>query len=104
MTTSKTDENAADSRRSSSTDLFCFRWWFKGETPDGNTMKLEGEINAASAYDAADKVDAQMRKRFPKVRWMRGRKIEGDGIQYGPTVRRLKKPNAEATDGTTDEH
>ena len=75
-------------------DWFCFRWWYKGRTTEGNTVKLEGRIEAADAGEACDKVEAAMRSRYPTMRWMQGRELEGDGVRFGPTVQKLKTPVA----------
>lgn len=73
-------------------EWFCFRWWYKGRTAEGNTMKLEGRVEARDASEACDKVEKQMRAKWPTVRWMQGREIEGDGVTFGPTVQKLKTP------------
>ncbi len=73
-------------------DRFCFRWWYKGRTAEGNTMKLEGRVEARDASEACDKVEKQMRAKWPDVRWMQGREIEADGVTFGPTVQKLKTP------------
>jgi hypothetical protein len=33
-----------------------------------------------------------MRAKWPTVRWMQGREIDGDGVTFGPTVQKLKTP------------
>lgn len=73
-------------------DRFRFRWWYKGRTTEGNTVKLEGRIEAADADEALAKVEAAMRSRYPTMRWMQGKEIEGGGVRLGPTVQKLKTP------------
>lgn len=85
---------AQEAGRSSLHEVFCFRWWYKGRTAEGNTMKLEGRVEARDASEACDKVEKQMRAEWPTVRWMQGREIEGDGVTFGPTVQKLKTPIA----------
>ena len=83
------------------TDWFCFRWWYKGRTPEGNTIKLEGDVMARNESEACAKVEATMRAAHPEIRWMQGREIEGDGVMFGPTVQKLKrKQNHKLTDAT----
>lgn len=91
MKTETTDKLTAPQGVAGS-DLFCFRWWYKGKTIEGNIMKLEGRVVAKDASDAIDKVEKQMRAKWPTVRWMQGKEIEGDGWTFGPTVQKLKKP------------
>lgn len=88
----QTDSQTANASGVGSTDWFCFRWWYKGRTAEGNTMKLEGRVVARDASEACDKVERQMRAKWPTVRWMHGREIEGDGVTFGPTVQKLKTP------------
>lgn len=73
-------------------ELFCFRWWYKGRTAEGNTMTLEGRVEARDASEACYKVEKQMRAKWPTVRWMQGRESEGGGVRFGPTVQKLKTP------------
>ena len=75
----------------SSNDWFCFRWWYKGRTAEGNIVKLEGRVDAANEAAACRTVEAIMRAEYPTVRWMQGREIEGDGVMFGPTVQKLKR-------------
>ena len=70
--------------------LFCFRWWYKGRTVEGNTIKLEGRVAARDASSASAKVEKQMRSDHPTIKWMQGKNIEGNGIAYGPTVQKTK--------------
>jgi hypothetical protein len=79
----------------SSSDLFCFRWWYKGRTAEGSILKLEGYVTAADARAACDIVEREMRAKHPTVRWMQGREIEGDGFTFGPTVQKLKRKQNE---------
>jgi hypothetical protein len=72
------------------TILFWFRWWYKGRTPEGNTVKLFGHVQASDAASACDIVERQMRAEHPTIRWMQGREIESDGYLFGPTVQKLK--------------
>lgn len=72
--------------------LFCFRWWYKGRTLEGNTIKLEGRVVAHDASEACDRVEKQMRAEYPTMRWMQGKELEGDGVTCGPTVQKLKTP------------
>ena len=73
--------------------LSVFRWWHKGRTAEGNTIKLEGRVVARDVSEASNKVDAVLRKEHPTIRWMQGREIEtgkpGDW-QFGPTVQKLR--------------
>ena len=48
---------------------------------------------AADSGAACDKVEREMRAKYPTIRWMQGREIEGDGWRFGPTVQKLKKQN-----------
>lgn len=75
-----------------SSGLFCFRWWYKGRTLEGNTLKLEGRVVAHDASEACDRVEKQMRAEYPTMRWMQGKELEGDGVTFGPTVQKLKTP------------
>ena len=75
-----------------SSGLFCFRWWYKGRTPEGNVIKLEGRVVAHDAGEACDRVEKQMRAEYPAMRWMQGKEIEGNGVAFGPTVQKLKTP------------
>jgi hypothetical protein len=79
-----------------STDSFCFRWWYKGRTAEGNILKLEGRVDASDASAACRTVEAIMRAEHPTVRWMQGREIEDACCKFGPTVQKLKKQNDQA--------
>jgi hypothetical protein len=70
--------------------LSVFRWWHKGRTLEGNTIKLQGRVVAKDASAACDLVDAEMRKQHPNIKWMQGREIEGNGFRFGPTVQKLR--------------
>ena len=70
--------------------LFCFRWRYKGCTPEGNILKVEGRVTAADAGAACDIVERAMRAKHPTIRWMQGREIEGVGRTFGPAVQKLK--------------
>lgn len=78
-------------------DWFSFKWWYKGRTKEGNTLKLTGRVNAKDASEAAAKVERAMRAEHPDVRWMQGRDMEGvgdwKGCTFGPTVQKMKKLN-----------
>lgn len=78
--------------RFAASGLFCFRWWYKGRTVEGNTMKLEGRVVAHDASEACDRVEKQMRAEHPTMRWMQGKEIEGNGVTFGPTVQKMKTP------------
>lgn len=76
---------------------FCFRWWYRGLTAEGNIIKLEGHVQATNDTSACHTVEAIMRAEHPTVRWMQGREIEGNGVMFGPTVQKLKrKQNTQA--------
>jgi len=71
-------------------ELLRFRWWYKGKTPEGNTIKFEGHVRAKDSSSASDIVEREQRARFPEIVWMQGKEIEGNGVQFGPTVQQLK--------------
>lgn len=68
-----------------------YRWWFKGKAADGNILSFEGYGWAEDAWAAAHRIDKLMREEYPDIRWMHGTKVEGGNIQYGPTIKMLKK-------------
>lgn len=68
-----------------------FRWWYKGKTPEGNIARFEGTIQAEDYDKASRSVEEMMRARWPKMRWMQGREIEGWGWNLGPTVQKMKR-------------
>ena len=70
---------------------FCFRWWYKGRFPNGDTMKASSTVVAADASEAIKKIEFAMRILFPTVHWMQGSEIEGKGVTFGPTIQRLKR-------------
>jgi len=75
-------------------ELHRFRWWYKGKTPDGNTMSLQGHVMARDSSHAGEIVEKDMRKKWPDIKWMQGRDVEGEGdwecVRFGPTVQQLK--------------
>lgn len=81
--------------------LFRFRWWYKGQSISSSPnshgdvvtiLRFEGYTIATDEDAALSSVENQMRAKHPEVRWMHGTEIEGDGVTFGPTVRKLKKP------------
>ena len=93
MTTKNAENTEKPQPAVASSDLFCFRWWYKGRTAEGNIVKLEGRVDAANESAACRTVEAIMRAEHPTVRWMQGREIEDDFCKFGPTVQKLKKQN-----------
>lgn len=80
-------------RESLPTDIHLWRWSFRGMTPDGNTVKFSGTIEAPNdrmGDTALREVDKMMRAKHPEIRWMHGREVESDAMKYGPTVQRGK--------------
>lgn len=67
-----------------------FSWRHSGRTPNGNTVRLSGDVEADDHGAAADKVDAMLRKLYPQVVWMQAGKPEGDRIKYLPSTKLLK--------------
>ena len=74
----------------STSDLFCFRWWYKGRSTLGVTISYQGDVMARNESEACAKVEAAMRGAHPTLRWMDGREIEGHGIKFGPTVQKKR--------------
>lgn len=70
--------------------LLPFKWWFKGRTVEGNTIKFEGRVKAIGAGEACHQVDEDMRKQYPDIKWMQGKNVENEHIKYGPTVQQMK--------------
>lgn len=72
-----------------------FRWWYRGVDGHGTTLAFEGTGWAVDSDEALDNIEAMMRAKFPEIRWKHGRAIEGvgenHGLQFGPSVRMLKK-------------
>lgn len=71
-----------------------YRWWYKGRTPEGNVMSLQGHVWATDSSQAGDIVESEQRARWPEVRWMHGKEVEGEGenynVQFGPTTQQMK--------------
>lgn len=67
-----------------------FRWNYKGRTPEGSTCKFSGSGFAGDADEAIKIIEKMMREKFPAMRWMHGREVEGGNVTYGPTVQMLK--------------
>ena len=57
-------------------------------------MKLEGYVMAKDTDEAQETVEREQRKRWPEVKWMHGREVEGESDNYrcrfGPTTQMLK--------------
>lgn len=75
---------------------FNFKWWYKGKDPLENTLSFNGKIIAKDADEALRNVEKMMRAKYPTVKWMQGKEIEGVGhnlrVTFGPTVQKLKTP------------
>ena len=72
-------------------DLYWFRWWYKGICPDNVILDLQGHVQATDIDAAGTSVEAICRAEYPRVRWMQGREIEGLGMTFGPTVQKMKR-------------
>lgn len=68
-----------------------FRWTYRGRTEDGNTIKFEGHGWAEDSHKAADQIETMMRAKYPDIKWMHGREIEGGNVTFGPTIQMLKE-------------
>lgn len=80
-------------RQSLQADIHLWRWSFRGMTPDGNTVKFSGVIEAPNdrmGDTALREVDKMMRGKYPEIRWMHGREVETETMKFGPTVIRGK--------------
>lgn len=71
---------------------FKFSWSHKGHSPENITTTLHGTGVAPDVSAALAQTNTMLRKRFPTMVWMRGNKLEGSGVSYGPSVRMNKTP------------
>lgn len=67
-----------------------FRWWYRGILPSGMRLSLSGTVLAPDTWAACDQVEQRMRAKYPTMKWMQGRRIEGNGVSFGPTVQKAK--------------
>lgn len=67
-----------------------FKWRYRGKQEDGTVWTFTGDGYAIDVAEALKTTEAEMRARYPKIKWMHGREVEGGGVLFGPTVRMLK--------------